>query len=77
MKMPTTLEQRVFSLLLAAETLRASGQVEAETARLLADAIEAHLFDGEPLDRALGIRAPRGSHRTARSVAAVIADEGP
>lgn len=72
----TSLERRVFDLLLLAENLRTGGQPDQRVANLVADAIEAHLLRKTPLDSALGIRAKRGSHRTAQAVAeSLIADE--
>lgn len=72
-----SLEHRVFALLLAAEQLRAGSAPDRATALLLAGAIEAYLLGGEPLDKALGLRARRGSHRTPQSVAAHVASDWP
>lgn len=66
------LEQRVMRFLAVIEALRAGQALERATATLLADALEKFLLHGIELDKALGLRARRGSHRTPQ---ALIGDE--
>ncbi|MCC6202823.1 MAG: hypothetical protein IT494_07440 [Gammaproteobacteria bacterium] len=70
-----SLEERVFQLLLAAEQLRKGELPEPQVRQLLAGAVEDFLLRKTPLDKALGLRTRRGSHRTAWAVAALIGDE--
>lgn len=67
-----SLQDRVEALLEAREALQDGRPLDPATARWLADGLQRFLFAGEPLDRALGLRARRGSHRTPQSL---IGDE--
>lgn len=66
-----TLEQRVLRLIEAAQALRAGRTLDPATAGWLADGLERFLYAGEPFDKSLGLRARRGSHRTAHAIADV------
>lgn len=59
-----TREERVAVLAAAAEALLADGALAADARLLLGLALRRWLDEGGDLDRHLGVRAPRGSHRT-------------
>jgi hypothetical protein len=61
--------ERVRLLLEAERALAAGVPVPPDAARLLGNALKAWLLSGGDLDRHLQLRAPQGSHRTAKAFA--------
>ena len=57
------------ALLEVVEALEAGRPPDPATARWLVAGARSFLFERVPLDRALGLRARRGSHRTPQAVA--------